>query len=98
VWPRRRGSHPDCGGVAVLALSMKLPLRPFFRVAGMLIFYLGFTFGAAGLHSLQVAGAIPSTPIAGLSSHSMALLLGALAIWMILRASQRRAGRLGAGA
>ena len=77
---------------------MKLPLRPFFRVTGMLIFYMGFKFGAAGLHSLRVAGAIPSTPIAGLSSHAMALLLGALAIWMLLRASQRCAGRLGAGA
>jgi len=77
---------------------MKLPLRPFFRVTGMLIFYLGFKFGAAGLHSLQVAGATPSTPIAGLSSNPRALLLGALAIWTLLRASQRCAGRLGAGA
>ena len=101
--------------VLMLALGVKLPLRPFFRVAGLLVYYLGFKFVGAGLHSLQVAGVIPSTPIAGLSSNpifeffgiyptwqtllpQLALLLGALAVWMLLRASERRAGRLGAGA
>jgi high-affinity iron transporter len=101
--------------VLMLALGVKLPLRPFFRVAGLLVYYLGFKFVGTGLHSLQVAGVIPSTPIASLSSNpifeffgiyptwqtllpQLALLLGALAVWMLLRASERRAGRLGAGA
>jgi high-affinity iron transporter len=99
----------------MLALGVKLPLRPFFRVAGLLVYYLGFKFVGTGLHSLQVAGVIPSTPIAGQSSNpifeffgiyptwqtllpQLTLVLGALAVWMLLRASERRAGRLGASA
>ena len=101
--------------VLMLALGVKLPLRPFFRVAGLLVYYLGFKFVGAGLHSLQVASFIPSTPITGLSANpifeffgiyptwqtllpQLALLLGALAVWMFLRANDRRARRLGAGA
>jgi high-affinity iron transporter len=101
--------------VLMLALGVKLPLRPFFRAAGLLVYYLGFKFVGAGLHSLQVAGVIPSTPIAGLSSNpiseffgiyptwqtllpQLALLFGALAVWLLLRASERRAARLGANA
>jgi len=101
--------------VLMLALGVKLPLRPFFRIASLLIYYLGFKFVGAALHSLQVAGVIPATPIAALSSNpifeflgiyptwqtllpQLALLLGALAVWMLLRASERRAGRLGVGA
>jgi high-affinity iron transporter len=101
--------------VLMLALGVRLPLRPFFRVAGLLVYYLGFKFVGAGLHSLQVAGIIPSTPIVGLSSNpifeffgiyptwqtllpQLALLFGALAVWLLLRASERRASRLGASA
>jgi high-affinity iron transporter len=101
--------------VLMLAIGVKLPLRPFFRIAGLLVYYLGFKFVGAGLHSLQVAGIIPNTPIAGLSPHpifeffgiyptwqtllpQLALLFGALAVWMLLRASERRASRLGASA
>ncbi|MEP7189252.1 MAG: FTR1 family protein, partial [Roseiflexaceae bacterium] len=101
--------------VLMLTLGVKLPLRPFFRVAGLLVYYLGFKFVGAGLHSLQVAGVIPTTPIAGLTSNpifeffgmyptwqtllpQLALLLGALAIWLLLRMSERRAGQLDARA
>ncbi len=101
--------------VLMLALGVKLPVRPFFRVAGLLVYYLGFKFVGAGLHSLQVAGVIPGTPIAGLSSNpifeffgiyptwqtllpQLALLLGALAVWVLLRVSERRASRLGVSA
>jgi len=101
--------------ILMLALGVKLPLRPFFRIAGLLVYYLGFKFVGTGLHSLQIAGIIPSTPIAGQSSNPMfeffgiyptwqtllpqlALVFGALAVWMLLRASDRRASRLGASA
>ncbi|MCB0069565.1 MAG: FTR1 family protein, partial [Caldilineaceae bacterium] len=58
-------------GVAVLAVAawlilvagVKLPLRLFFQVAGILVFYLGFKFVGTGIHALQVAGAVPTTPI-----------------------------------
>jgi high-affinity iron transporter len=101
--------------VLMLVVGVKLPLRPFFRVAGLLVYYLGFKFVGASLHALQIAGVIPSTPIGGLSSSAaleffgiyptwqtllpqLALLLGALAVWVYLRVRDRRAAMLGAGA
>jgi high-affinity iron transporter len=53
--------------VAVLMLvgGAKLPLRPFFRVAGFLVYYLGFKFVGTGIHALQVAGVLPITPVPG---------------------------------
>jgi high-affinity iron transporter len=58
-------------GVALLAVAawlmlvagVRLPLRLFFRVAGILVFYLGFKFVGTGIHNLQVAGVVPVTPI-----------------------------------
>lgn len=58
-------------GVAILAVvawlilvaGIKLPLRLFFQVAGVLVFYLGFKFVGTGIHALQVAGAVSTTPI-----------------------------------
>lgn len=58
-------------GVAILAVAallmfkvgVKLPLRPFFRIAGLLVYYLGFKFLGAGIHALQVAGVLPTTPL-----------------------------------
>jgi high-affinity iron transporter len=49
-------------GVALLGLGMRLPLRPFFLVSSVLIYYLGFKFVGTGLHALQVAGVLPATP------------------------------------
>lgn len=47
----------------ILAVGMKLPLRPFFMVAGLLVYYLGFKFLGSGIHALQVADILPATPI-----------------------------------
>lgn len=47
----------------MLVAGVKLPLRLFFRMAGILVFYLGFKFVGTGIHALQVAGAVPTTPI-----------------------------------
>ena len=90
----------------MLVAGVKLPLRPFFRVAGVLVYYLGFKFVGAGIHSLQVAGLAPATLIPGLPAipflgfypiwetvlPQLVLLLGALAAFMYLRARDRRAG------
>jgi high-affinity iron transporter len=101
--------------VLMLVVGVKLPLRPFFRVAGLLVYYLGFKFVGTGLHSLQVAGVIPNSPIASLPSSSiaeffgiyptwqtllpqLALLLGALAVFLYLRVLDRRARTLGTAA
>ena len=90
----------------ILVAGVKLPLRPFFRVAGVLVYYLGFKFVGAGIHSLQVAGLAPATLIPGLPAvpflgfypiwetvlPQLVLLLGALAAFLYLRARDRRAG------
>ena len=38
-----------------------MPMRPFFLVASILIYYIGFKFIGTGLHALQVAGILPAT-------------------------------------
>lgn len=45
----------------MLVFSVRLPLRLFFRVASLLVYYLGFKFVDTGIHALQVAGALPSS-------------------------------------
>jgi high-affinity iron transporter len=101
------------GGVVALAVAavlmlgagVRLPLRLFFRVAGLLVYYLGFKFVGTGIHALQVANAVPATPIAGMPAipflgiyptwetllPQLALLLGALTALLYLRARDRRA-------
>jgi high-affinity iron transporter len=67
--------------VLMLVVGVKLPLRPFFRVAGLLVYYLGFKFVGTGLHSLQVAGVIPNSPIGSLPSSSIAEFFGIYPTW-----------------
>ncbi|MEN9212670.1 MAG: FTR1 family protein [Thermostichus sp. DG02_3_bins_51] len=52
--------------VLLLQLGMKLPIQAFFRGLSLLIFYLGFKFLGSGLHALQMAGWLPSTPVSGI--------------------------------
>ncbi len=47
--------------VVILKLGDRLPLRPFFLISSVVVFYLGFKFLGSGIHSLQMAGLIPST-------------------------------------
>jgi high-affinity iron transporter len=70
--------------VLMLVVGVKLPLRPFFRVAGLLVYYLGFKFVGTGLHALQVAGVIPTTPIAGLGSNAVFEFFGIYPTWQTL--------------
>jgi high-affinity iron transporter len=90
--------------VLMLVVGVKLPLRPFFRIAGLLVYYLGFKFVGTGIHALQVAGLLPTSPIEGVPAvpflgfyptwqtalAQFALLLGALAAFLYLRARDRR--------
>ena len=53
------------GGLAVLGFLMvvigvRIPLRPFFTVASVLVFYLCFKFIGTGVHALQVSGLVPA--------------------------------------
>lgn len=42
-------------------VGLKLPLRPFFMVSSVIVFYLCIKFTGMGIHSLQLAGFIPTT-------------------------------------
>jgi high-affinity iron transporter len=70
--------------VLMLVVGVRLPLRLFFRVAGLLVYYLGFKFVGTGLHALQVAGAIPTTPIPGLESNPVFEFFGIYPTWQTL--------------
>ena len=53
------------GGLAVLGFLMavigvRIPLRPFFTLASVLVFYLCFKFIGVGVHALQVSGVVPA--------------------------------------
>ncbi|OPA77692.1 iron permease [Paenibacillus selenitireducens] len=45
----------------MLTLGVKLPMRPFFMVSSLIVFYLCIKFTGMGIHSLQLASSIPST-------------------------------------
>ncbi|MCL1631327.1 FTR1 family protein [Sporolactobacillus sp. CPB3-1] len=48
-------------GFLMLKLGVLLPLRPFFMISSFVVFYLCFKFMGSGIHSLQMAGVLPST-------------------------------------
>lgn len=91
--------------VLMLVVGVKLPLRPFFRIAGLLVYYLGFKFVGTGIHALQVAGTLSTSTITGMPAlpffgiyptlettlPQFVLLLGALAMFLYLRSQERRA-------
>jgi high-affinity iron transporter len=45
---------------AVLKMSKRLPLKPFFTVTGLLLMLLAFNFMGSGIRELQEAGVIPA--------------------------------------
>ncbi|MCD1257403.1 FTR1 family iron permease [Paenibacillus athensensis] len=54
------------GVLALLAVIMikagsRLPIRPFFLVSSVIVFYLCFKFMGSGIHSLQMGGVLPAT-------------------------------------
>jgi high-affinity iron transporter len=91
--------------VLMLLVGMKLPLRPFFQIAGLLVYYLGFKFLGTGIHALQVAGVLPSSPVSFLPAVPMLgfyptwetmipqilLLAAGLGAFLYLRLLDRRA-------
>ncbi|TME34489.1 MAG: iron permease [Chloroflexi bacterium] len=46
-------------GMLMIVAGVRIPMRPFFTVASLLVFYLCFKFVGTGIHALQVAGVIP---------------------------------------
>ncbi|MCM3022102.1 FTR1 family iron permease [Heyndrickxia ginsengihumi] len=45
----------------MIKVGVRLPLKPFFIISSAIVFYLCFKFMGSGIHSLQLAGVIPST-------------------------------------
>ncbi|WP_206812393.1 FTR1 family iron permease [Paradesulfitobacterium ferrireducens] len=45
----------------MIRIGLKLPIRLFFMVSSVIVFYLSIKFTGMGIHSLQLAGTIPST-------------------------------------
>ena len=53
----------------IIKVGVKLPMRPFFLVSSVLVFYLCFKFLGLGVHGLQLAGILPATHSNGLPSY-----------------------------
>ena len=47
-------------GFILLKLGSKIPLKPFFLISSIIVLYLCIKFMGSGIHSLQLAGEIPS--------------------------------------
>ncbi|AFM40370.1 high-affinity Fe2+/Pb2+ permease [Desulfosporosinus acidiphilus SJ4] len=52
----------------MIRLGLKLPIRPFFMVSSVIVFYLCIKFTGMGIHGLQLAGTIPSTTSSSIPS------------------------------
>lgn len=50
-------------GVALFRYGIRIPIRPFFAVTGVLLYLLAFKFAGAGVRELQEAGFISVTPV-----------------------------------
>ncbi len=46
---------------AIIKGGNRLPIRPVFLISSLIVFYLCFKFMGSGIHSLQMAGIIPSS-------------------------------------
>jgi high-affinity iron transporter len=55
-------------GFLMVVAGMRIPMRPFFTIASLLVFYLCFKFIGTGIHALQVAAVVPSGSAAYLPS------------------------------
>ncbi|WP_088041506.1 FTR1 family protein [Bacillus sp. EAC] len=45
----------------ILKVGLKVPMRPFFLISSILMFYLCFKFAGMGIHGLQLSGLLPAT-------------------------------------
>jgi high-affinity iron transporter len=95
-------------GFLMVGVGVRIPMRPFFTVASVLVFYLCFKFVGTGIHALQVSGYLPagSSPYLptvdalGLyptwpTTIAQLILLGAAA-WVLFRDRLSRPARIGA--
>lgn len=88
----------------MIYVGLKLPLRPFFMVSSVIVFYLCIKFTGMGIHSLQLAGLIPTTTAESVPSigffalypswestiPQLILILGAAILLLVKRASGKK--------
>ncbi|WP_226584639.1 FTR1 family iron permease [Halobacillus litoralis] len=65
-------------GVLIIRLSVKIPVRPFFLAASILIYYIAFKFAGVSVHALQITDIIPVHQIKGMTTID---LLGFYPTW-----------------
>jgi high-affinity iron transporter len=53
-------------GFLLIKLSVRLPIRPFFLVASLLIYYIAFKFTGVSVHALQITNILPVHQIGSL--------------------------------
>lgn len=70
---------------AILRLSKRLPLKPFFTVTGLLLMVLAFNFTGSGIRELQEAGVVSATWLAWMPENL--LLMELLGIFPTLETS-----------
>jgi high-affinity iron transporter len=71
VLPISLGIVTGFGALAIIftlfyRYGVKIPLRPFFSVTSVLLYYMAFVFMGTGIRELQEGNAIPISPIRGL--------------------------------
>lgn len=93
--------------VVMVKAGTRLPVRPVFLVSSIIVFYLCFKFMGSGIHSLQMAGVIPSTvqdylpermtfsiyPSWYSTLPQLLFLIMAVAVVLLQRLSSQRAGK-----
>ncbi|MFD0699035.1 FTR1 family protein [Paenibacillus sp. GCM10027628] len=52
----------------ILKIGLRIPMRPFFLISSLFVFYLCFKFAGMGIHGLQLAGYMPATTATWLPS------------------------------
>ncbi|MDR6549646.1 FTR1 family protein [Paenibacillus qinlingensis] len=58
----------------ILKIGLRIPMRPFFLISSVFVFYLCFKFAGMGVHGLQLAGYLPATTADWLPSWDAAAL------------------------
>ncbi|MCY7784379.1 iron transporter, partial [Bacillus sp. S20C3] len=58
-------------GILMIKLGMRIPLKPFFLLSMAVVLYMCVKFLGTGVHSLQLAGILPSDAESWLPSVSM---------------------------
>jgi high-affinity iron transporter len=93
-------------GFLLVVVGLRIPMRPFFAIASVLVFYLCFKFIGTGIHALQVSGFVSSTSATYLPSFDAVglyptwtttiaqLVLLVLAGWVLLRDKVSRPARI----